>query len=123
MGHKVTNSNSCNPIIHKLNPRFEKSKGEVHRIASWARASVYQGRGPGFAFDYTHDPKCEKYDGRLIINPGSFTGAYGPLKMEVEPGFGGLEFREKSVEVFFYRIAKKEVVVTKVSWTKGEKMK
>ena len=72
---------------------------------------------------HTHDPKCEKYDGRLIINPGSFTGAYGPLKMEVEPGFVVLEIREKSVEVYFYRIAKKEVVVSKVSWTKGEKMK
>lgn len=70
---------------------------------------------------HTHEQKCEKFDGRLFINPGSFTGAYGPLALDVEPGFVACEVREKSVEAFFYRLAKKEVVVSKASWTKGER--
>jgi vacuolar protein sorting-associated protein 29 len=72
---------------------------------------------------HTHEQKIEKYEGKLFINPGSFTGAYGPLKLDVEPGFVVLEVKEKTIEAFFYKIVMKEVVVNKIIWTKGEKMK
>ena len=72
---------------------------------------------------HTHEMKCSKYEGKLFINPGSFTGAYGPYKLDVEPSFVVLEVKEKNLEAFFYQIVKKEVVINKMSYIKGEKFK
>lgn len=72
---------------------------------------------------HTHELKGSKYEGKLFINPGSFTGAYGPLNLDVDPSFVVLEINDKSLEAFFYRIEKKEVIVNKMSYIKGEKLK
>lgn len=72
---------------------------------------------------HTHELKASKYENKLFLNPGSFTGAYGPYKLDVEPSFIVLEIKDKTLEAFLYRITKKEVEVSKITFTKGEKNK
>lgn len=53
---------------------------------------------------HTHEMKISKLDKRYLINPGSTTGAYSPLKKDVVPSFMILEFKEKTVEVYIYQL-------------------
>lgn len=72
---------------------------------------------------HTHEMKASQLENKLFLNPGSFTGTYGPYKLDVEPSFVVLEMGDKSLEAYFYTIVKKEVQISKISYVKGEKIK
>ena len=69
---------------------------------------------------HTHEARVSKLDGKYYINPGSATGAYSPLQMDVEPSFLLLEFKETSVIVYVYKFSKGEVKIDKTVLNKSK---
>eukprot|EP00825_Cyclidium_porcatum_P042651 TRINITY_DN5884_c0_g1_i4.p1 TRINITY_DN5884_c0_g1~~TRINITY_DN5884_c0_g1_i4.p1 ORF type:complete len:165 (-),score=31.61 TRINITY_DN5884_c0_g1_i4:145-639(-) len=53
---------------------------------------------------HTHEMKVSKLDKKFLINPGSTTGAYSPLRKDAIPTFMILEFKEKTIEVYLYQL-------------------
>ncbi|KAL0226226.1 hypothetical protein P9112_013550 [Eukaryota sp. TZLM1-RC] len=70
---------------------------------------------------HTHEKLIAEVEGRLIINPGSATGASHPLKGECTPSFALLDVKGSQVTIFCYEwIAPDDFKVSKTVWKKGE---
>lgn len=67
---------------------------------------------------HTHEFKCEKYEDRLQINPGSATGAYTPFNAHVNPSFVLMDLENNKATVYVYQLIEGEVKVEKIEYTR-----
>ncbi|XP_015795914.1 vacuolar protein sorting-associated protein 29 [Tetranychus urticae] len=67
-----------------------------------------------------HSHKFEAYerDGCFYINPGSATGAYGPLDSKVIPSFVLMDIQSTSVVIYIYQLIDDEVKVERIEHKK-----
>ena len=95
-----------------------------HQIVPWGDEESLNNYMREFDVDiiisgHTHDAKLSKYDGKFFVNPGSITGVYGPIKFDVEPSFALLEIKDKSIDVYFYKIDRNnELIIEKATISK-----
>jgi len=59
-------------------------------------------------------------DKKYLINPGSVTGAYSPLKKDIHPSFILLEFKEKIIEVYLYQLIDGDVKIENTKLPKNK---
>ena len=52
----------------------------------------------------THIPSVAKYEGRLLINPGSATGAYSINSAQTTPSFMILDIRKDQLDIYQYKL-------------------
>eukprot|EP00245_Coleochaete_scutata_P006274 TRINITY_DN2055_c0_g2_i1.p1 TRINITY_DN2055_c0_g2~~TRINITY_DN2055_c0_g2_i1.p1 ORF type:complete len:191 (-),score=47.06 TRINITY_DN2055_c0_g2_i1:382-954(-) len=67
---------------------------------------------------HTHQFKAYKHQGRLMINPGSATGAYSSITNEGNPSFVLLDIDGLRVVVYVYELVEGEVKVDKIDFKK-----
>lgn len=71
---------------------------------------------------HTHQFKAYKHQGRLLLNPGSATGAYSSLGIEANPSFVLMDVDGPRVVVYVYELVDDgEVKVDKIEYRKAEK--
>jgi len=58
--------------------------------------------------------KVLKYEDRLLVNPGSATGAYNGITHDVKPSFVLLDIAELKVDAYVYELVDGDVKVEKV---------
>ncbi|GBG79289.1 hypothetical protein CBR_g29439 [Chara braunii] len=68
---------------------------------------------------HTHQFKAYKHQGRLIINPGSATGAYSSMTYDVNPSFVLMDIDGIRVVVYVYELVNGEVKVDKIDFKKS----
>ena len=68
---------------------------------------------------HTHEFKAYKHEGRLLVNPGSATGAYSSLTYEVNPSFVLMDIDGDRVVVYVYELVDGEVKVDKIDFQKS----
>eukprot|EP00854_Cymbomonas_tetramitiformis_P020029 gene20029-23970_t len=67
---------------------------------------------------HTHQFKAYKYEDRLVINPGSATGAYSAITPDVKPSFVLMDIDGLRVVSYVYELVNGEVKVDKIEFTK-----
>eukprot|EP00243_Klebsormidium_subtile_P006359 TRINITY_DN2696_c0_g1_i2.p1 TRINITY_DN2696_c0_g1~~TRINITY_DN2696_c0_g1_i2.p1 ORF type:complete len:191 (-),score=45.77 TRINITY_DN2696_c0_g1_i2:177-749(-) len=67
---------------------------------------------------HTHQFKAYKHQGRLMINPGSATGAYSSITYDVNPSFVLMDIDGQRVVVYVYELVNGEVKVDKIDFRK-----
>lgn len=68
---------------------------------------------------HTHEFKAYTYEDRLLVNPGSATGAYGSLNNEAHPSFVLMDIDGPRVVAYVYELVGEEVKVDKVEYSKA----
>lgn len=68
---------------------------------------------------HTHEFKAYKHEGRLLVNPGSATGAYSSLTYNVHPSFVLMDIDGDRVVVYVYELVDGEVKVDKIDFKKS----
>mmetsp|Transcript_15327 Transcript_15327/g.50347 ORF Transcript_15327/g.50347 Transcript_15327/m.50347 type:complete len:185 (+) Transcript_15327:248-802(+) len=69
---------------------------------------------------HTHKTKAYQYEERLLVNPGSATGAYSSLTEDVKPGFILMDIDGSRIVSYIYSLsADGEVGVEKLEYTKN----
>lgn len=68
---------------------------------------------------HTHRFKAYKHQGRLVINPGSATGAYSPVTLDANPSFVLMDIDGLRVVVYVYELVDGEVKVDKIDFKKS----
>ena len=68
---------------------------------------------------HTHQFKAFKYEDRLLVNPGSATGAYGCLNAENNPSFVLMDIDGPRVVAYVYELVGEEVKVDKIEYSKA----
>mmetsp|Transcript_20430 Transcript_20430/g.28301 ORF Transcript_20430/g.28301 Transcript_20430/m.28301 type:complete len:184 (-) Transcript_20430:186-737(-) len=68
---------------------------------------------------HTHQFKAYQYEDRLIINPGSATGAFSSITHEVRPSFVLMDIDGLRVVAYVYELVDGEVKVEKIEFTKS----
>jgi vacuolar protein sorting-associated protein 29 len=68
---------------------------------------------------HTHRNEVTEYDGKWYINPGSITGAYTSLNMDVIPSFVLLAVQGNKVVTYIYELKGDHVDVSKTEFTKS----
>jgi vacuolar protein sorting-associated protein 29 len=61
----------------------------------------------------THEFKAEKVEGRLLLNPGSATGAPTVYKDDVHPSFVLMDISGTKATLYIYELKNGEVVISK----------
>eukprot|EP00210_Caulerpa_lentillifera_P005628 g5381.t1 len=69
---------------------------------------------------HTHISKIEQMDGRLLINPGSATGAYSLYTKEVIPTFILMDIVGRKADVYIYQMIDGESKVKKMEFVKPD---
>jgi len=69
---------------------------------------------------HTHKFEAFEHDGKFYINPGSITGAFGPLESQVIPSFVLMDVQSSSVVTYVYQLIDNEVKVDKIEYRKSE---
>mmetsp|Transcript_19457 Transcript_19457/g.48668 ORF Transcript_19457/g.48668 Transcript_19457/m.48668 type:complete len:184 (-) Transcript_19457:164-715(-) len=67
---------------------------------------------------HTHQFKAYKYEDRLLVNPGSATGAYGSLNAAANPSFVLMDIDGPRVVAYVYELVDDEVKVDKIEYSK-----
>ncbi|KAI9501733.1 Vacuolar protein sorting-associated protein 29 [Coemansia spiralis] len=67
----------------------------------------------------THRFEAYEEQGRFFINPGSITGAFGPLEPTPVPSFVLMEIKE-NVVAYVYQLVNDEVVVDRIEYSKTD---
>jgi vacuolar protein sorting-associated protein 29 len=68
---------------------------------------------------HTHKFECEEHEGKLLLNPGSATGAYSGHTNEVKPGFLLMDVKGSDVTTYVYSLTPDgEVKVDKSPYSK-----
>lgn len=67
---------------------------------------------------HTHQFKAYKHQGKLLINPGSATGAYSALSTDSAPSFVLMDIDGPRVVVYVYEIVDGDVKVDKIDFKK-----
>ncbi|KAL4471579.1 hypothetical protein ABPG74_008472 [Tetrahymena malaccensis] len=67
---------------------------------------------------HTHDQIASKVDKKYILNPGTITGAYSPLKRNALPSFLLLEIKDKLINVYLYQLQNDEIKIKQTTITK-----
>lgn len=62
---------------------------------------------------HTHKASIETFDGKHFINPGSATGAYSPITLDVNAGFIIVALQGRDATSFLYELVDGNVSVTK----------
>eukprot|EP00761_Pharyngomonas_kirbyi_P007195 gb/GECH01007205.1/.p1 GENE.gb/GECH01007205.1/~~gb/GECH01007205.1/.p1 ORF type:complete len:187 (+),score=51.22 gb/GECH01007205.1/:1-561(+) len=68
---------------------------------------------------HTHEYKAYEYEGKFFINPGSATGAFGPVSNDVEPSFVLMDIQGSSIVNYVYQLIDGEVRVRKKEFNKN----
>ncbi|DBA68004.1 hypothetical protein WJX79_002108 [Trebouxia sp. C0005] len=63
---------------------------------------------------HTHEFKADCIEGRLLINPGSATGAFNSLHDKVVPSFVLMDITGKKATLYVYEMKDSEMAVTKI---------
>jgi len=63
---------------------------------------------------HTHKFEAFEYEKKLFINPGSVTGAYSPLTVDVLPTFVLMDIQGSDVTSYVYQLLGDEVKVEKI---------
>lgn len=63
---------------------------------------------------HTHEFKADCVEGRLLINPGSATGAFNSLHEDVVPSFVLMDISGKKATLYVYEMKDGEMSVTKI---------
>eukprot|EP00884_Botryococcus_braunii_P010926 jgi/Botrbrau1/19835/Bobra.0124s0072.1 len=66
----------------------------------------------------THKILAYKHEDRLLINPGSATGAYSTMTMDVKPSFVLMDIDGAKATVYIYELVDDDVKVDKVEFCK-----
>lgn len=53
---------------------------------------------------HSHDLKTSQHNGSYFLNPGSITGAYSSLTINVVPSFMILEFKSNDIVIYSYSL-------------------
>jgi len=69
---------------------------------------------------HTHAFEAYEYQNKFFINPGSATGAYGPLTEDVFPTFVLMDIQGTHVITYVYQLKAGEVKVDKMEYSKPE---
>jgi len=69
---------------------------------------------------HTHAFEAYEYQKKFFINPGSATGAYGPLTEEIIPTFVLMDIQGTHVITYVYQLMNDDVKVDKMEYTKAE---
>eukprot|EP00727_Mastigamoeba_balamuthi_P001537 m51a1_g11380 Vacuolar protein sorting 29 (183) ;mRNA; f:1529-2246 len=67
---------------------------------------------------HTHKYETFESDGHFFINPGSATGAYSALTLDVVPSFLLMDIQGTHVSCYLYRYVDGEVAVTKSDYSR-----
>mmetsp|Transcript_30417 Transcript_30417/g.51265 ORF Transcript_30417/g.51265 Transcript_30417/m.51265 type:complete len:186 (+) Transcript_30417:184-741(+) len=67
---------------------------------------------------HTHQFKAYKYEDRLLINPGSATGAFSSITHDVRPSFVLMDIDGERVVAYVYELVDGEVKVDKIEFSK-----
>jgi len=70
---------------------------------------------------HTHEFKAYKYEDRLLINPGSATGAYGTMNADAGPSFVLMDINGGKATAYVYELIDGEIKVDKVEFSKASK--
>ncbi|KAA0159080.1 hypothetical protein FNF27_07877 [Cafeteria roenbergensis] len=89
--------------------------GDVEALATMARRLDCDILVTG----HTHVQSVVEVGGRLLVNPGSMTGAFSATTAASAPAFQLLSLTGHAATVFSYGLARGEVQVTKLTHTKG----
>lgn len=68
---------------------------------------------------HTHQFKAYKHQGRLLLNPGSATGAYSSMTYDVNPSFVLMDVDASRVVVYVYELIDGDVKVDKIDYKKS----
>ncbi|XP_046543280.1 vacuolar protein sorting-associated protein 29 [Haliotis rubra] len=68
---------------------------------------------------HTHKFEAFEHEGKFFINPGSATGAYGPLDSEIIPSFVILDIQQSNVVAYVYKLINDDVKVERIEYKKS----
>jgi len=63
---------------------------------------------------HTHEFRADCIEGRLLVNPGSATGAFNTFKNDVVPSFVLMDISSKKATLYVYEMKDGEMAVTKI---------
>eukprot|EP00731_Ephydatia_muelleri_P022759 Em0015g342a len=69
---------------------------------------------------HTHKFEALEHEGKFYINPGSATGAYNALEIQVTPSFVLMDIQGSSIILYTYQLFK-DVKIQKKEFKKKEK--
>ncbi|BDA49162.1 Vacuolar protein sorting-associated protein 29 [Coccomyxa sp. Obi] len=69
---------------------------------------------------HTHEFKAFKFEDRILINPGSATGAYSDVIEAPKPSFVLMDIDGSKATVYIYELIDDDVKVEKVEFTKDD---
>ena len=95
-----------------------------HQIVPWGDLDALAAQQRRMNVDilvsgHTHQFKAYKYEDRLLVNPGSATGAYGSLRAEANPSFVLMDVDGPRMTAYVYELVGEEVKVDKVEYSKA----
>jgi vacuolar protein sorting-associated protein 29 len=85
-----------------------------HQIIPWSDEEALENKAKELGVNllitgHSHDLKTSQHNGVHFINPGSMTGAYGALKINVVPSFMILEFKSTEIVIYEYSLVEGEL--------------
>lgn len=69
-------------------------------------------------FGHTHKFEAYEHEGKFYINPGSITGAYSPLSVEIIPSFVLMDIQSNTVVTYVYQLHGNDVRVERIEFKK-----
>lgn len=66
----------------------------------------------------THKFEAYEHEGKFYINPGSATGGYNPLEMNVVPSFVLMDIQSTTVVTYVYQLHADDVKVDRIEYKK-----
>ena len=97
-----------------------------HQVVPWGDPSALLNLARALDADllihgHTHQPQLwlDKQSNRMLINPGSATGAYSSFNTAIVPSFVLLSLRGPACTAYVYEARGAEVRVTKSEFSKG----
>uniref|UniRef100_A0A8C4XPE6 Vacuolar protein sorting-associated protein 29 n=1 Tax=Falco tinnunculus TaxID=100819 RepID=A0A8C4XPE6_FALTI len=67
---------------------------------------------------HTHRFEAFEYENKFYVNPGSATGAYSALEMNIIPSFVLLDIQASTVVTYVYRLIEDDVKVERIEFKK-----
>lgn len=85
-----------------------------HQLAPWNDEEILANKARQMGVDiiisgHSHQMKLSKVDNITLLNPGSLTGAFSPLKTEIVASFLIIEFKPTSLVIYPYEISEDEI--------------
>ncbi|XP_019354683.2 vacuolar protein sorting-associated protein 29 isoform X1 [Alligator mississippiensis] len=68
---------------------------------------------------HTHKFEAFEYENKFYVNPGSATGAYNALEMNIIPSFVLMDIQASTIVTYVYQLAGDEVKVERIEYKKS----